>query len=238
MPNYYPIMLDVRNRPALVVGGNTVAAEKAAALSAAGAQVTVMSPNFCEELQDLAHLLNVTLRYKAYEHGDLRGAFVVVATATYEPELAEAIWNEAQQNQQLVNIVDVPTRCNFIVPSILRRGPLTISVSTEGSSPSMAKRIRQQLEDFFPAAYENYMHLATIARKYLRAAGLSYAQRDTFFAEFFASDILDFLIEKDEVKALACIIRLLHSYNIDIAVATIIQNMKEAEISHDSFHRT
>ncbi|GCE27342.1 precorrin-2 oxidase [Dictyobacter alpinus] len=234
MPNYYPIMLDVRNRPALVVGGNRVAAEKAAALSAAGAQVTVMNADFCEELQDMARQQQVTLRYKAYAHGDLKGAFVVVAAATYEPELAKAIWQEGQQNGQLVNIVDVPSLCNFIVPSILRRGQLTIAVSTEGSSPALAKRIRQRLEDIFPSAYEGYMRLATIVRAYLRKHGLSYDERDAFFGDFFTSDILNLLIEHDEIEALATTVRLLRRYNVEISVSSIIHDMKEAELHHES----
>lgn len=232
MPDYYPIMLDVRDRPVLVVGGNAVAAEKAAALSAAGAHVTVMNPEFCAELHDLARNPNVTLRNKAYEPGDLAGAFVVVATATYEPELAEAIWQEAQQNNQLVNIVDLPARCNFIVPSILRRGQLTISVSTGGASPGLAKRIRQRLETLFPLEYATYMRLATIVRAYLRQGGLTYAQRDEFFGEYFTSDILDLLIEQNEVEALASAVRLLRHYHIDISMSTIIHDMKEAEHEH------
>lgn len=230
MPDYYPIMLDVRDRPVLVVGGNTVAAEKAAALSVAGAHVTVINPDFCTELHELAaHNPNVKLLYKAYEQGDLAGAFVVVATATYEPELAEAIWQEAQQNNQLVNIVDLPARCNFIVPSILRRGQLTISVSTGGTSPGLAKRIRQRLETLFPAEYTTYMRLASIVRGYLRQEGLSYAQRDEFFGEYFASDILDLLINQDEMEAFASIVRLLRRYHIDSSVSTITNDLKEAE---------
>lgn len=229
MPSYYPIMLDVRNRPALVIGGNTVAAEKAAALYASGARVTVQNVDFCEEIQEMAARQAITLRYKAYEASDLVGAFIVVATATYEPALAEKIWNDGQKNGQLVNIVDVPARCNFIVPSILRRGSLTIAVSTEGSSPSLAKRIRQQLEDLFPSTYEGYMRLATIARKYMRTAGLSYDQRDLFFGDFFASDILRMLTEHDDVEALASTVRLLRRYDVDVSVSTIIQDMKEAE---------
>jgi precorrin-2 dehydrogenase / sirohydrochlorin ferrochelatase len=229
MPSYYPIMLDVRNRPALVIGGNVIAAEKAAALHAAGAQVTVLNADFCEEIVEMAQNQSITLRYKTYEASDLVGAFIVVATATYEPELAEAIWLDGQKNGQLVNIVDMPARCNFIVPSILRRGSLTIAVSTEGSSPSLAKRIRQQLEDQFPSAYEDYMRLATIARKHMRAAGLSYNQRDLFFGDFFASDILNMLTEHDDVEALASTVRLLRRYNVEISVATIIQEMQEAE---------
>ena len=238
MPNYYPVMLDIRNRPALVIGGNLVAAEKAASLNASGAKVTVMSPSFCEELLDLAESHTVTLRYKAYERGDLKGAFVVVAVTTYELELSEQIWNEGQENGQLVNIVDVPTRCNFIVPSILRRGQLTVSVSTEGASPGLAKRIRQKLEGFFPPAYEAYLQLATIARQYLRESGISYAKRDEFFGDYFSSDILDLLIENDEVEALASTIRLLRQYTVDISVSTIIHDMQETRESNERYHRT
>ena len=237
MPNYYPVMLDIRNRPALVIGGNLVAAEKAAALSASGAKVTVMSPGFCEELLDLAESHTVTLRYKAYERGDLKGAFVVVAVTTYEPELSEQIWCEGQENGQLVNIVDVPTRCNFIVPSILRRGQLTVSVSTEGASPGLAKRIRQKLEGFFPPAYEEYLHLATIARRYLRESEISYAKRDEFFGDYFSSDILDLLIENDEVEALASTVRLLRRYTVDISVSTIIHDMQETRESNENSHQ-
>jgi siroheme synthase, N-terminal domain len=234
MPNYYPIMLDIRGRPALVIGGNKVAAEKAAALQAAGANVTVMNPEFSEELLDLAETQKITLRYKAYATGDLKGAFVVVATATYEPALAEAIWRESQENGQLVNIVDLPTRCNFILPSVLRRGQLTIAVSTEGAAPGLAKRIRQQLEEQFPSAYETYLRLGSIARHYLRASDITYEQRDKFFGEFFTSKILTLLSEQDITEALASTVRLLKRYQIDITVRTLIHDLTKAETSHDS----
>ena len=145
MPNYYPIMLDIRGRQAIVIGGDRIAAEKATALVASGAQVTILSPNLGTEVIALHKQHGVALRQKAYEPGDLAGAFVVVA-ATNDQELIDAIWTETQQHGQLVNIVDVPARCSFIIPSILRRDQLTIAVSTEGASPSLAKRIRQRLE--------------------------------------------------------------------------------------------
>ncbi len=148
MSDYYPIMLDVRGRLAVVVGGDQVAAGKAAALVASGAHVTVLSPEFCEDMLRLAEDGQVTLRRKAYEPGDLAGAFVVIA-ATTDVRLAEAIWAETQENGQYVNIVDMPKYCSFIVPSILRRDHLTIAVSTEGASPALAKRIRQELEGLF-----------------------------------------------------------------------------------------
>jgi precorrin-2 dehydrogenase/sirohydrochlorin ferrochelatase len=239
MPNYYPIMLDIRDRPALVIGGNSVAAEKAAALHASGARVTVINTTFCDELLDMGRSQAVTLRYKAYERGDLAGAFVVVAAVTYETALAEAIWQEAQGRGQLINVVDVPERCNFIVPSILRRGQLTIAVSTEGTSPSLAKRIRQRLETLFPLAYDKYLRIAAIVRAHLREQGLTYAQRDDFFGDFFSSDILELLIENDETEALASTVRLLQHYNINISVSTIIHELKAAGVAdHESYHTT
>jgi precorrin-2 dehydrogenase/sirohydrochlorin ferrochelatase len=221
MPNYYPIMLDIRNRPVIVVGGDRVAAEKAAALSASGAQVTVMNAEFCSELQAMAERGEIMLHQKAYELGDLAGAFVVLATATHDPELTEAIWNETQERGQLVNIVDVPARCSFIVPSIMRRGHLTISVSTEGASPSLSKRIRQRLEGLFPAAYDMYLEIAGIARAYLRRQGVPYDRRDDFFGEFFSSDILTLLTEENVPQALAITAELLQRYGVFIPADTL-----------------
>ena len=214
-------MLDIRNRPAIVVGGDRIAAEKAAALSACGAHVTVMNVEFCSELREMAERQEITLHEKAYEPGDLARAFVVVATATHDPQLAEAIWNETQQRGQLVNIVDVPARCSFILPSILRRGQLTISVSTEGASPSLSKRIRQRLEGLFPAAYDTYMQIAVVARTYLRQQGISYDQRDEFFGEFFSSDILTLLAEDNLFQALALTAELLQRYGVPISTDTL-----------------
>src|SRR5713226_5047272 len=114
MPSYYPIMLDVRGRLAIIVGGNTVAAEKAASLSASGAKVVVLSSDFCAELISMEREQLVRLWQKAYEPGDLANAFVVVAVTTYDPQLTEVIWQETQERGQLLNIVDVPARCNFI----------------------------------------------------------------------------------------------------------------------------
>jgi precorrin-2 dehydrogenase/sirohydrochlorin ferrochelatase len=225
MPQYYPIMLDVRNRQAIVIGGDRVAAEKAAALSASGACVVVQSEQFCDAVLDLAQRGVVTLRHKAYTRGDLAGFFVVVA-ATGKTELTERIWDEAQERGQLINSVDVPTRCNFIVPSILRRGQLTIAVSTEGASPGLAKRIREQLEPSFPPAYNAYLQLAAAARAHLRRSDLTYEQRDEFFGEFFQSDILNQLTAGNDTEAIALTVTLLKRYGLDVAPEAIKQGVQ------------
>ncbi len=221
MANYFPVMLDVRGRRAIVVGGDHVAAEKAAALVNSGARVTVIAPEFGAEMWSLARRERIVLCRKTYEPGDLKGAFVVVAAVTHQPELVEAIWNETQQHGQLVNIVDVPDRCSFIMPSILRRGQLTIAVSTEGASPGLAKRIRWQLEDTFPPAYGAYLRLATIARTHLRAAGVSYDLRDAFAGEYYESPVLEQLARGDHAGAAATTAELLGHYGVDLPASQL-----------------
>ena len=234
MPNYYPIMLDIRKRSAIVIGGDHVAAQKTAALVASGALVTVQSEEFCAELLAMSQRNEIVLHYKKYEVGDLAGAFVVVA-ATNDPALIEAIWQETQERGQMINIVDVPAYCNFIVPSILRRGQLTIAVSTEGASPALAKRIRQRLEGLFPSAYEGYLQLAGIIRAHLRKQHVSYEQRDEFFGVFFESNILQLLIEGDEAGAIASTLQLLHNHGIDITAETIINELGEAVSNNGNY---
>jgi len=227
MPKYYPIMLDVRGREAIIIGGDALAAEKAAALFRSGARVTAISPTFGAELQEQAARQEVTLLGKAYEPGDLAHAFVVIA-ATSDPQLIEQIWQETQERGQLVNIVDVPARCNFILPSIMRRGQLTIAVSTEGASPSLAKRIRQQLEDIFPPAYDRYMQLATVARTLLRERkDISYDQRDQFFGDFFTSEILHLLSVGNEQEALTITVQLLKQHRVATTTTTLATRLAE-----------
>src|SRR5713101_6080147 len=200
MPKYYPAMLDIRGRLAIVIGGDPVAAEKAAALATSGAYVYVQSPEFCDELLKLAEQKRDTLYRKAYEPGDLARDYVVIV-ATNDPQLVQAIWDETQERGQLVNIVDVPEYCSFILPSVLRRGQLNIAVSTEGTNPGLAKRIRQSLEELFPPAYGTYIHLAALARAHLRENGVSYDRRDDFFSDFFTSDVLPQLAEGNTAQA-------------------------------------
>ena len=226
MPNYYPVMLDIRGRPAIVVGGDRVAAEKATGLVASGARVEMLNETFCDEILAMAKQGQVTLRQKAYEHGDLVGAFVVVA-ATHEPSLVKAIWSETQERNQLVNIVDEPNYCSYILPSILRREPLTITVSTEGTSPGLAKRIRRSLEEQFPHAYGPYLRLASVARAHLRKHNISYDKRDDFFEDYYTSDILEFLVEGDTAQATHIVSELLRDYDIDVPSNVLADELKE-----------
>ncbi len=226
MSQYYPIMLDLRGREVVVIGGNRMAAEKVAGLISSGACITVIHTTFCAALRERAERGEITLRHKAYAHGDLAGAFVVFAAVT-DPELIAAIESEAQERGQLLNIVDVPAHCNFIVPSILRRGQLTIAVSTAGASPSLAKRIRQRLEDIFPSTYDQYIRLAAVARAHTRQHGLTYDQRDQFFGDFFASDISLLLEEGDQHGAASITAKLLAQHGVEVSAEQILQELHQ-----------
>lgn len=228
-------MLDIRERPVTVIGGDRIAAEKAAALAGCGARVSVISPEFGEEMRDLARHGLVTLRHKRYEPGDLAGAFIVVA-ATTDQAMIEAIWRETQERNQPVNIVDVPRYCSFILPSILRRGRLTVAVSTEGASPALAKCIRQQLEEDFPPAYEAYIELAALVRTHLRRQGVAYETRDAFFQQFMASPVLALLEAGEIMRALEIAAELLSAYGVAVP-KTELEQTCSGEQSHAAFTR-
>jgi precorrin-2 dehydrogenase/sirohydrochlorin ferrochelatase len=227
-------MLDIRDRSTIVVGGDRIAAEKASALSASGACVTVLSPEFCNELLLQAERKRVTLRQKVYEYGDLEGALLVIA-ATNDQKLIDAICAETKARGQLVNIVDVPQYCSFIIPSILRREQLTIAVSTEGASPGLAKRIRQSLEQQFPSAYGAYLRLASVARAYLRKSGMSYARRDDFFGDYYTSSVLTKLTNGNVEQAVEETSNLLHAYNVAVSSSTLKAGLEEKKNYVDQY---
>lgn len=143
---YYPALLDLRGRPALVVGGGPVAARKAGALAAAGARVTAVSPRFCAALKRRG----VRRVRRAFRPSDLRGARVVVC-ATDDAALQQRVAALCERRAIPVNVVDVPERCSFIVPAHLRRGPLSFMVSTNGTGPALAAALRRELEELYPA---------------------------------------------------------------------------------------
>jgi precorrin-2 dehydrogenase/sirohydrochlorin ferrochelatase len=219
---YYPVMLNVRNKPVLVIGADDSAAEKARSLVDCGARVTVIGPAFGGYLRALAASGAVALWEKHYQPGDMAGYFLVVAV-TADPQVAQDIWEEAEARGTPVNVVDVPERCTFIVPSILRRGPLTIAVSTAGTSPGLAKRIRQQLEPQFPPAYGTYLELAAAARCQLRRRGISYSRRDAFFGDYFHSAVLALLARGDESAARSLTCDLLRQYGVEVTASELVE---------------
>ena len=142
-----PVALRLSGRRCLVVGGGEIAARKAHELLECGARVVVVSPEWradfagLEDTAATAPVGHLTLRTRPFRRADLRGVFVAFA-ATDDPAVQETVWEEAERRGVLCNVVDVPSRCHFFVPAILRRGPLAIAVTTSGRSPLLAARVR------------------------------------------------------------------------------------------------
>ncbi len=129
---YYPVYLDLRERPCLIVGGGPVAERKALTLLEAGAEVTVVSPTLSRKLQDLSLSGKITHRAKKFEDKDISGEFLVIA-ATDSPQLNSAIGKTCGKMKVLVNVTAPPEESSFIVPSVVDRGDLLIAISTSGA---------------------------------------------------------------------------------------------------------
>jgi siroheme synthase-like protein len=149
----YPInVIGLEQRHSVVIGGGNVAARKVAGLLEAGARVTVISPALAPELETLAETGRIVFIGRDYRTGDLAGAFLAIA-ATDEPAVNQAVWQEAEQLGCLVNVVDDAAHSNFIVPAVVRRGEVSVAVSTGGASPALARRLRERLETLVGPEY-------------------------------------------------------------------------------------
>ena len=171
MTPYYPVCLDLRERPCVVVGGGTVAARKVEGLLECGARVTVVAPVLGPVLKHWLQEGRIAARVRAYAEGDLEGAALAIA-ATNEPAVNAEIAAEARARGVWLNAADDPERCDFILPSVVRRGDLQIAVSTGGRSPALARRVREDLERLLPAEYADLLPLLADLRAELRQEGV------------------------------------------------------------------
>jgi precorrin-2 dehydrogenase / sirohydrochlorin ferrochelatase len=200
MNTYYPVYIELREQPCVVIGGGKIAEGKVEGLVAAQADVTVISPDLTPHLQDLVEDQQITYLARTYQPGDLRGAFLVIC-ATDQPEVNHQVWQEATANRQLVNVVDDTPRCNFIAPSILRKGDLTIAISTSGRAPALAVRLKERFQRELGPEYERFLELAGELREPLARHVPDFETRKALWYELVDSEILDVLARGDEDAA-------------------------------------
>lgn len=189
---YYPIHLDLRGRPCLVVGGGAVGTRKVQRLVGCGARVTVVSPEVSDTLARLAQAGGIDWRRRPYDPADLEGAFLVIG-ATDDGPLNARIGQEARRRGLLVNLVDRPEGSTFLVPSVVERGDLVIGISTGGSSPALAKRLRRELEGQFGAEYARLLELLGAVRRRLLAGGHDPESHRRSFEALLESDLLEWI---------------------------------------------
>jgi len=166
----YPVVLDLEGRAVLVVGGGVVAERKVEGLLTSGASVTVVSPGITTTLARLADEKVITVRLRAYRPADLRRATMVFA-ASDDRAVNAGVAADARRRRIWVNSADDPTHCDFILPSVLRRGSLMVSVSTGGLSPALARVVREELENLVSGDYALLTEIAGDVRRELRARG-------------------------------------------------------------------
>ncbi len=183
---YYPAFLDLRDRYCIVVGGGQVAERKIAALAGSDAKVTVISPELTETLTFQAEQGWLDWEQRAYQRGDLKGAFLVVCATDHRPT-SEMVQEEAEELGILCNIVDVPDLCNFIVPSSMQRGSLTIAVSTGGVAPRLAQRINVELQQGYGEEYAKFLALLAEYRPRIREGIADMELKRRLYDEIFDS---------------------------------------------------
>ncbi|MCB2153668.1 bifunctional precorrin-2 dehydrogenase/sirohydrochlorin ferrochelatase [bacterium] len=203
MPKYYPVMLNIEDRPALVVGGGPIAVRKARGLAEYGARVRMVALDFCDEASQVpgVELIESAFRLDHLDHT------TIVFAATNDPALHHRIKHECDKRGILCNIVDVPDLCSFIVPSIIRRGELMITISTDGTCPAYSKFQRKRMElCCFPQGAEQMLHVIAAAREELKGPlgkGLTDEQKFELLRSLAESDLVEVLANagEDEAKA-------------------------------------
>ncbi|HLF00980.1 MAG TPA: bifunctional precorrin-2 dehydrogenase/sirohydrochlorin ferrochelatase [Anaerolineales bacterium] len=198
--NYYPIYLDLRNRRCVLVGGGPIAGGKARGLLDAGAHVIVIAPDLTPALTVFVQAERLTHHARRYRTGDLAGAFLAIS-ATDDRAVNDAVWREANERGIPINVVDDPPHCTFIAPSILRRGDLTVAVSTGGKAPALAVRLREQFETLLGDEHARFLDLAGTLREPLAARYPDFETRKALWYRLVDSDVLDLLKRGDDAGA-------------------------------------
>jgi len=183
----YPIVLDLAGRRAVVVGAGRVALRKARALAEAGARVTAVAPEFLPEFAEAEGVECIEAPYAA-EH--LEGAVLAVA-ATDDPAVNRRVADDARAAGILVNVVDVPQECDFIVPAQVRRGDLLVAITTGGAAPSLSRRLRERLEAEFGPEWAEYLEALRAVRERVRLEGHSPEVRRRIFERLTEPDIVE-----------------------------------------------
>ncbi|MBF0210390.1 MAG: bifunctional precorrin-2 dehydrogenase/sirohydrochlorin ferrochelatase [Desulfamplus sp.] len=205
---YYPVSLDIRDKSCLVVGGGSVGARKALTLARCGAIVKVVSPIFSDEFNKkivdingnkTGDMVQIRCIQKYYDSDDLDSIFIVVG-ATDNMVLNKKIAADAKAKQILCNIADFPEGSSFVLPSIVQRGDLVITVSTSGNSPAFAKKLRKELELQFGDEYAAFLTIMGKIRKWLLAQNHLPESHAKLFRELVNSELLQNISSKDYSK--------------------------------------
>jgi len=213
MASFYPVALNLTHRRCLVVGGGAEALAKARGLLEAGAEVHVVSPSPAPELAALSEEPRLTLSLRPYQAADLAGVILAFGCDD-DPAVNEALAEDARRSGVLLNVVDQPALCDFIMPAVLRQGSLTVAITTDGKSPALASRLKAQLAAELGPAYSEFLDLLGALRPFVKKSGLDRCQRAALFARLVRSPALERLQAGDRTGAYTAISLILKEYDI------------------------
>lgn len=188
----YPVNINMNNRECLVLGGGEVAERKTHALLAAGARVTVLSPRLTPKLREMADKGRIAHVGSSYRPGII-GSYFLVFCATDNADVNRLAADEARSQGALVNVADAPEVCDFTVPANVVRGDLVITVSTNGKSPAMARRLKEELEQRYGPEYGLYLELVSRLRSELKVRPGTATQRQSFWRDLLDHEVLALL---------------------------------------------
>jgi siroheme synthase-like protein len=189
---FFPVCLDLKNRPILVVGGGPIAEGKLLQLVEAKANVHLVSPTVTDTLQTLIENQTITYRCGKFEDADLTGKFLVVCATNFQ-SVNEEVSKAAELRNMLCNVVDQPALCNFITPAIVERGALQISISSAGQSPSVAQKVKREIEKVIGSEFEILLKITSALREDFRKITPDYNTRRDFLRAFVDSEALDLI---------------------------------------------
>ena len=172
MANYYPIYLNLDHKTCVIIGGGKIAEGKIKSLMENNCSVTIISPNATEQIRAWSKEDKITWHKRLYRKGDLKGCFLAIA-ATDITEVNTAVSMEAEREGVLVNVVDHPSLCTYISPSVVKRGSVTIAISTGGTSPALARKLRELLDDSELLDYAELAPLLSKVRTEIKTKGFS-----------------------------------------------------------------
>ena len=184
---FYIACLRLTGRRCVVIGGGDIGLEKVEGLLACDGDVTLIAPDAHPELVQLALEGSIRWERRRYEAGDLDGALIAIA-ATDDTDVNIGVFEDAEAQSMLVNVVDVPPLCNFILPAIVRTGPLAVAISTAGASPALAKRMKREIGELFGEPYAVLAVLLNEARGWAKATLPTYQDRKEFFESIVEGD--------------------------------------------------
>ncbi|MBA7565306.1 Siroheme synthase [subsurface metagenome] len=191
---FYPVCLDISGERCVVVGGGEVAERKVIGLLECGAKVVLVARALTPGLRAMKDAGRIEQAPDDYKEEYLEGAFLVIG-ATDRDDVNERVSRDARDRGILVNVVDVPARCNFIVPSVFRRGDLLVAVSTGGKSPALARRLREEIEERYGPEYGTLLEIMGDLRGKIIARGGASAENRVLFESVLDSDILRYIRE-------------------------------------------